>query len=127
MTSIQRQLIRTLIIVVPSLAALSGIVIYVYCRARLTSQFDRGLTTEMRSIADSVMREGNGDLEIYFAEADHPARLFRTVARGWKRVSQIRVAWTKRVAAHRIRADRSDRRRPRRHASRSRLSFCSTP
>jgi signal transduction histidine kinase len=72
MTSIQRQLIRTLIFVVSSLAALSGIIIYYYCRSRLVAQFDRGLVAETRSIAEGVLREGNGDLEFYFAEADHP-------------------------------------------------------
>ena len=72
MNSIQRRLIRTLILIVPTLAAMSGVIIYVYCRSRLIAQFDRALLTQARSIANSLMREGNGGLEFYFVEADHP-------------------------------------------------------
>ncbi|HZK81438.1 MAG TPA: hypothetical protein VFC46_10235, partial [Humisphaera sp.] len=70
--SIQQRLTRTLIIVVPALAAISGFVIYFTCRARLISEFNQALVTQTRAIGDSVMREATGELEFYFDESDQP-------------------------------------------------------
>jgi len=72
MMSIQQRLTRTLIIVVPSLTAISGFVIYFSCRARLIAEFNQALITQTRAIGDSVMREGTGELEFYFADSDRP-------------------------------------------------------